>query len=81
MNPKAALLTINLETQELICTMFHGDNPCKDAWDLWEGIRHDWPDHITTVVADDDACEAFRASRTETPPHTATPTTPRKPEP
>lgn len=81
MNAKAALLTINLDDKELICTIFEGDNPCRDAWELWEGIKHHWPDHVSTVVGNEPAREAHRAYRTATLLRNPDLTTPQTPEP
>jgi len=56
---KAALITIDLDTGECLHTIFDGENPVKKCWELWGGIKGDWPTHIPKVAADKEAREIW----------------------
>lgn len=64
---KAVLISVNLDTHEVTTQFFaradYERDPVQSAWDLWRGIKEDWPGCQATVLADDEATEVHAAHR------------------
>lgn len=53
--PRAALVSINMDDGDIMHTVFESEpgreDPIEEAWALWRGIKNDWPEYETSVIA------------------------------
>lgn len=66
---KASLITVDFKSEKYSIDFFEDKGnpggPGRDAWDLWEDIKKDWPTREVVVVCDKRAQVKLGKYRTE----------------